>query len=213
MSVAFWSRQGVWNGLRARRIAAAFLVWCVFGLSLPLSSFPQETAAGGSHEKIRKQLLVIAKQTKLLEKELHKLEKRKPTASVNEKMLALQSQIEELNNDFHALSTRIPLDIAQSNKELEIDWFKELEELTLPFLEIVRNLTEKPRKIDMLKKKIARLKVKKRLYEEASRHVGELIDEETDHPVSQGQAGREMLSKLIFLKSKYDPELINFYLD
>lgn len=210
-SVVSWDRRDAWNGLRAKA-AVAFLAWCVFGFSLPLSAFPQETAVASGHEKIRRQLLVIAKQTNLLEKELHQLEERKPTPSVNEKILALHSQIEKFNNDFHSLSTRIPLDIIQSSKELEIDWFKELEELTLPFLEVIRTLTEKPRKIDMLKKKIVRLKIKKQLYEEASRHVGELIEEETDNPVGQDPAGREMLSKLIFLKGKYDPELITFYL-
>jgi hypothetical protein len=128
------------------------------------------------------------------------------------KIEALQGDLDQLLIEFDSMATRLPLE-APEKGEKSSDWIKQLEELTMPLLQAIRDLTEKPRRIDNLKKKIARLEIQLEDFISASKEIEVFILAEKQSPSPASQEAEQYKKRIHFLKNKYDPELVRLNLE
>jgi hypothetical protein len=181
---------------------------CVFFLILTLfispSSFSEETTES---TELQRHLILITKKTIVLEKEIEALRKKSETKENLQKIIDLQAQIDRLNLDFDSLATNLPLEDSSLKKKEKSPWTKQLEEITMPLLQAIRDLTEKPRKVDSLKKRIAQLENTLALYKEASNNLEKLESTRGAIETSTRPEDTRYLSRLTLLQNKYDPEL------
>lgn len=183
-------------------IFVVFLVLALF-TSLPALSFSEETSKS---LELQRHLVLIAKKTIVLEKEIEALRKKSETKENLQKIIALQAQIDRLNLNFDSLATNLQLQDS-SLKKKESPWTKQLEEITMPLLLAIRDLTEKPRKVDALKKRITKLENTLALHKEASDNLKKLESARNEIADSTRPEDTRYLARLTLLQNKYDPEL------
>lgn len=189
-------------------VLGSFLV-CILLLSVtPCHS--QENGETSDIGNIRTLLLLISKQAQQVQKDLDEAMKDPPTPSVNQKREELQNQLDQLNRNFESLATKLSTDDLILGEETKTDWTRELQDLTSPLLQAMRDFTQKPRKIDKLRKRIEVLENQLGKYEDAFNKVRSLLEKETKETKPGNQI---LISRLNELKNKYDPELIRLKLE
>ena len=104
------------------------------------------------------------------------------------------------------MATRLNLESTRPKGTGKPDWFKELEDLTLPILRSIREMTEKPRTIDALKYQTEVMEAQIPEYELAHKHLLELkqLESNTGGKAADGN----YLQRLQDLLPKYDPEVL-----
>jgi hypothetical protein len=182
---------------------AYFLILTLF-ISLPASSFSEETS---DKLELQRHLILITKKTIVLEKEVDALRKKSETKENLQKIIDLQTQIDRLNLNFDSLATNLALQDTSLKKKEKSPWAKQLEEITSPLLQAIRDLTEKPRKVDSLKKRISELENTLALHKEASLSLKKLETVQSKIANSSNPEEVRYLSRLALLQNKYDPEL------
>ena len=182
---------------------AYFLILTLF-ISLPASSFSEETS---DKLELQRHLILITKKTIVLEKEVDALRKKSETKENLQKIIDLQTQIDRLNLNFDSLATNLALQDTSLKKKEKSPWAKQLEEITSPLLQAIRDLTEKPRKVDSLKKRISELENTLALHKEASLSLKKLETVQSKIANSSKPEEVRYLSRLALLQNKYDPEL------
>jgi hypothetical protein len=191
-----------------------WLLFSVFFFCHPFHAFSQEDSTFNKVDKVRSSLLRTAKQISRLQHELDgkNLDKDIDENDWNE-IANIKKQIDALVFDFETSATHIARDDIYLDDELGLDWFKELEDLTLPFLNAIRDLTERPRKIDMLEKRIKTLEARYKTYTRATDYLKGLVLKE-EQLAGQADKVREIyLTQIEDLLNKYDPDLIKLQLD
>jgi hypothetical protein len=191
------------------------ITWILFSVlffSQPLAVYSQSTSTTSGVDKLRKSLLRTVKQISRLEQEL-KVKRREKVIDEHDRIeiANLKKQIDALSFDFETSATHIARDDIYLEDELGMDWFKELEDLTLPFLNAIRDLTERPRKIDMLEGRIKTLEAKQKAYARATGYLNELELNAEGRPLDKIQ--KFYFAQLEELKNKYDPDLVKLQLD
>lgn len=182
---------------------ALFLILTLF-ISLPSSSFSEETS---DKLELQRHLVLITKKTIVFEKEVDALRKKSETKENLQKIIDLQAQIDRLNLNFDSLATNLTLQDTSVKKKEKSPWAKQLEDITSPLLQAIRDLTEKPRKVDSLKKRIAELENSLALHKEASLNLKKLATVQSNIANSSKPEETRYLSRLALLQNKYDPEL------
>ncbi len=172
--------------------------------SLPTSSFAEKTVES---LELQRHLILITKKTIVLEKEIEALRKKSETKENLQKIIDLQTQIGRLSLNFDSLATNLSLEDSSLKKKEKSPWTKQLEEITMPLLQAIRDLTEKPRKVDSLKKRITKLENTLALHKEASHHLKKLEATRGEVGNSARPEDERYLSRLTLLQNKYDPEL------
>jgi hypothetical protein len=191
------------------------IIWILFSALFfcqPLFVYSQDST--NSVDKVRSSLLRTSKQISRLQHELEiKLREKEIDQHDRKEIADLKKQIDALTFDFETSATHIARDDIYFDDELGLDWFGELEELTLPFLSAIRDLTERPRKIDKLEKRIKLLETKHKVYARATNYLKGLVlkDEGEARPI--GRVQEIYRTQLEELTSKYDPDLIKLQLD
>ncbi len=181
-----------------------FFLILTLSTSLPTSSFAEEAVES---LKLQRHLILITKKTIVLEKEIEALRKKSETKGNLQKIIDLQTQIDRLNLNFDSMATNLSLEDSSLKKKEKSPWTKQLEEITMPLLQAIRNLTEKPRKVDSLKKRIAKLENTLALHKEASQNLKKLEAGRGEIESSARPEDERYLSRLTLLQNKYDPEL------
>ncbi len=155
----------------------------------------------------QRHLILISKKITVLESEIEALRKKSETKENLQKIINLQGQVDRLQLNFDSLATNLPLQDDSIKKKEKSPWTKQLEEITSPLLQAIRDLTEKPRKVDSLKKRITELENTLVLHEEASQNLKKLKNVQTKIKDSKKPEEALYLSRLELLRNKYDPEL------
>ena len=163
-------------------------------------SVPEDT-------EIQRHLILIIKKIIVLESEVEALRKKSETKENLEKIINLQGQIDRLQLNFDSLATSLPLHDGSTKKKEKSPWTKQLEEITSPLLQAIRDLTEKPRKVDSLKKRITELETTLALHKQASRYLKKFENAQTRIKDPKKPEEARYLSRLELLRNKYDPEL------
>jgi hypothetical protein len=204
------------------------------GLSEPISSTAPATspATAPSHKteaeiRTQYQLLQIAKKSLEIRKLQEKLAgEPKKSKEIEDKIAAGQKELDSLNKSFESLATQLQDEELHEAKGSPINWLQAIEDITQPLLKAVREVTEKPRKIDELRAKITALEAKKRRYEQAKNNILELATIARDatlplegdpSKLKDAVTARELLqvykTQILSLKAKYDPEIVRLNLE
>lgn len=194
------------------RIISLLAPILIGGLLFPVFAFAQKSPEQEGLDINRRHLILITKRSLVLEKELEELMKKSSSDEVMGKIMFLQAQKDMLQLDFDSIATQISLDVTAAKDKKKTDWLEEMQELTKPLLQAVRDLTEKPRKIDALKKRIEGLETQLETYEKAYKNIATLRKAEGESPSAQTPEGAQYLARLKHLHNKYDPELIRLNL-
>ncbi len=191
-------------------LAFTFLFILTLFFSLPFSSFSDEVP---DNLKLQRHLILITKKTIVLEKEIEALRKKSETKENLQKIIDLQTQIDRLNLNFDSMATNLSLEDSSIRQKEKSPWTKQLEDITSPLLQAIRDLTEKPRKVDSLKKRISDLESSLTIHTQASQNLKELNSVRHEIESSSKLENARYLSRLALLQNKYDPELTKLNLE
>jgi len=163
-------------------------------------------------QTISKQLLQIINRKLAIKAELEILKAGPQNKETTDRIEELRSDRKELNKDFEVIASRINKEDLFKNNEAEMNWLDELKELTMPLLQAVHEISEKPRRIDKLKARIALLKLQIAKYQEANSNINLLLKSQNfEHHIDQ-QVIQAYQKKLNKLESKYNPEFLRLKL-
>jgi len=202
-------------------ILALLIIFGVFLMVItPTNAFSQESSISSQQNVLsatdlqttQKQLFQIIKRKLAIKSELEGLKTGTQNKEATDRTEELRNERKELNKDFEVIASRINKDDLFKNDDAEMNWLDELKELTMPLLQAVHEISEKPRRIDKLKTRIALLKLQIAKYHEASNNISLLLKSKTsEHPADQQgmQAYQKILGKL---ESKYNPEILKLKL-
>lgn len=202
-----------------------FLLFSLFSVSPTYSEVNNSTSTSGllPLEKQKQQLIQIIKRKILLEKEIEKLKKLSPTKEIADRSDEIQHSLNVLNRNLETLATQIQEEKFYQKQKPELSWMDELRDITRPILVALREITEKPRKVDTLKSKIGALKSQISSYESARENLKNLMElkqdkltlteEEKESGLNFSDIEKRVINKLEDLDKKYDPELLQFELE
>ena len=197
-----------WTKRALAIVLISFICFFTSGTALADENEVQENL-----DKSQRHLLLITKKSIVLQREINDLLKKPPSKKTTSRIDNLQARLDKLDLDFESMASQLNLEDPSLKKKKKLDWVQELEELTKPLLTAVRNLTEKPRKIDDLKGKIEDLETKIQIYQEASKNISVIIEGFKNEPPPETEEEKKYQSRLIKLRDKYDPELIQYNLE
>ncbi len=204
--MSFWKKSTFLSNIHFTRLV--FTSFLIFFTSIPVSSFSEEI-----NLKLQRHLILITKKTIVLEKEIDALRKKSETKENLQKIIDLQTQIDRLNLNFDSRATNLSLEDSSLKKKEKSPWTKQLEDITAPLLQAIRDLTEKPRKVDFLKKRIVSLENTLAIHKEASQNLINLEKNQKILSTPSKAEEKRYLSRLALLKNKYDPELTRLNLE
>ncbi len=189
------------------------LTGMAFGAT-PAFSKDKVSETPGDPQKIRQILLLLSDQALRIEKELADLRKLPSTQTVNRKREKLILQLEGVNHNFEALATQLQTEELYLSQQKEgSGWGKELEKLILPLLEAVGDITEKPRKIERLKKRVVALENQLQNFKEGQENIQRLLAMDTQSLDLKDPQVQKYLTALENLKNKYNIELVQVKLE
>ncbi len=171
-----------------------------------------------TEEKQQKQLVQILEQKLLLEKELAKISKEKPSQEESKRAEEIDSELKVLTRKFDALATQLQNGEVVVEERRDLTWMEELREITRPLLAALRDITERPRKIENLKTRIQSLKQQIAAYEKARGSLEKMMQMEFARPLENGEQKepeiataelkKSFKTRLAKLKKKYNPEFL-----
>ena len=164
-------------------------------------------------QKIRQILLLLSDQTLRIEKELDGLKNMPSTKTVNKQREKLILQLNGLNRNFESLATQLQTEDFYLDKKEDSGWGKELEGLILPLLQAVGDVTEKPRRIDRLKKRVAALETQLQLFEVGQKNIQSLLAMDNQDLDPKSPQTKTYLATLDDLKNKYNIKLVRVKLE
>ncbi|MBT3922284.1 MAG: hypothetical protein HOF21_06880 [Nitrospina sp.] len=192
------------SGIKFLPLAFSLLSILTLFIALPGSSVSEETS---ENLNLQRHLILIAKKTIVLEKEIEILRTKSETKENHQKIIDLQTQIDRLNLNFDSMATNLSLEDSSLKKKERSPWTKQLEEITSPLLQAIRDLTEKPRKVDSLKKRIANLENTLAIHKEATLNLKNLETDQSEMKFLSTPEEKLYISRLALLENKYHPEL------
>jgi hypothetical protein len=188
------------------------LIWMACGHASALSK-GEPGESSGDPQKIHQILLLLSDQTLRIEKELDDLKNMPSTKTVNKRREDLILQLDGLNRNFESLATQLQTEDFYLDKKEDSGWSKELERLILPLLEAVSDVTEKPRKIERLKKRVAALETQLQMFEVGQKNIKGLLAMDNQALDPKSSKAKKYLSTLENLSNKYNIELVEIKLE
>ena len=178
----------------------------------------KKPAVSKSVDKTHSQLLQITKRIVIVRKELKELEKESSSKEAADRIVGLHKELDDLIENYEALATQIPKEEIPKDQPKPRGWLDELNEITRPFLNSLREITERPRKIDNLKAVIADLESKIETYKTARKHIlslesaplefPDILNKENKKLISSAEIQAEFKEELAKLKDQYNPEIL-----
>jgi len=190
-----------------RRVATGWLLLLTLHLLFAPAPWAEEPAGV---EREQHHLVLTARRILVTQQELEALGAQPATREGAARQERLQAQLDKLYLEFDAMATDLALEPVDG-KDKKSDWVQQLEELTLPLLQMLKDITAKPRRIENLKNSIGELETRLADYEKASAHLKVFLAAEPAEPESPEAALYN--KRLRLLKNKYDPELVRLNLE
>ena len=196
-----------------RTLLPVFLLWMACG-HVPALSKEDPGNTPDDPQKIRRILLLLSDQILRVQKELDSLKKMPATKTVSKRKEELIIQLEGLNRNFESLATQLQTDDLYLNKkEQKSGWSEELEKLILPLLEAVGDVTEKPRKIEQLKKRVTALESRLENFEQGQKNIQTLLALDNQSLDPGKPQTQKYLDTLKNIQSKYNVKLVQVKLE
>ncbi len=215
------------SAIRPALFAVLLILVCA-GFSQAQDASPEASANNGEVElsqleKQQKQLIQITQRRILLGNELKEL-KASPESQVEpERIEEIESELTSLNKKFESMATQLKEAEFKDHDQSELSWTQELQEITKPLLLALREITERPRKIENLKTWIQSLKDQIATYEGAQKNLEELMALEVKQieslenskttAVRHKEIKENFKEKLADLKEKYNPDYLKLDLE
>lgn len=168
-------------------------------------------------------MLQVTKRSVLVRDEIKELQKGVPTKEALDRIDGLQKELESLNQNFETLATQLHATEIPRTEALKTGWLEELQEITRPMLDAIREVTQRPRRIDSLKAKIESLQAQVLRYQEArsnleallelNGNVSGVIEDDKKKDISQKQLVSSYKENLLRLIDKYNPEILELELE
>ncbi|MGV7221544.1 MAG: hypothetical protein ACQ9MH_08470 [Nitrospinales bacterium] len=188
------------------------IIFSLLIFSLP-SAYSQEQIEENDKERIRIILLLLTRQAALAQEELDSLSDVPETPNVIKKRNELHLKLDGFTNNFESLATQLSTDDLLIKEAPKKDWINELQELTMPLLDAISELSDKPRKIEKLNKDIETLSAQLEKYEAGTKNLEALLIIDGDGLDQDSEDTKNLLENLNKLKRKYDPELVRIQLE
>lgn len=119
------------------------------------------------------------KEIEKLEIQQKKAQTNEEKAQISEDLKKLTDRLKSLNNDFTVVVTGIDMDKLYQKQEKETDWEKELQEVFSPLIVQLKQVTERPRQMEMLRSLIAHYENRVPQIKEAVKSIDKLGDDVT----------------------------------
>lgn len=190
----------------------AFLIWMAFG-NAPALSNEKAVEPPSEPQKVRQILLLLSDQMLRIQKELDDLKNMPSTKTINKRREGLIQQLDGLNQNFESLATQLQTEGFYLGKKKDSGWSEELEGLILPLLQAVGDVTEKPRRIEQLKKRVAALEIRLQLFEVGQRNIQNLLAMDNQELDPKSPQTKIYLANLDDLKNKYNVKLVRVKLE
>jgi hypothetical protein len=190
----------------------ALLIWMACG-SGPALSKEEVEEAPSDPQKVRQILLLLSDQTLRIQKDLDRLRKLPSTKTVDKRREEMILKLEGINRNFESLATQLQTEDFFLDKKKDKGWSEELEGLILPLLEAVSDVTEKPRKIERLKKRVAALETQLQMFEVGQNNIKSLLLLNAQDLDPKSPQTKSYLATLENLKNKYNTELVQVKLE
>ncbi len=190
----------------------ALLIWMACG-SAPAFSNEKAVEPPSEPQKIRQILLLLSDQMLRIQKELDDLKNMPSTKTINNRREGLIQQLDGLNHNFESLATQLQTEDFYLGKKKDSGWSEELEGLILPLLQAVGDVTEKPRKIEQLKKRVAALETQLQLFEVGQKNIQSLLAMDNQDLDPKSPQTKTYLAALDDLKNKYNIKLVRVKLE
>jgi len=190
----------------------ALLIWMACGNAHALSK-EKAVEPPSDPQKIRQILLLLSDQMLRIQKELDDLKNMPSTKTINKRREGLIQQLEGLNHNFESLATQLQTEDFYLGKKKDSGWSEELEGLILPLLQAVGDVTEKPRKIEQLKKRVAAMETQLQLFEVGQKNIQSLLAMENQDLDPKSPQTKTYLAALDDLKNKYNIKLVRVKLE
>ena len=198
----------------------------IFALFLAISCSPLISYSQNNTASYAESLSVSEKKFQITQEQLLKITERKLKISTELKQLKsgaqskeVEDRIEELRNERKELSRNFEALAAHINEEDlfvkdggGMNWLDELQELTMPLLQAIHEISEKPRKIDKLKTKIETLKIQITRHKSANEHLQGFLETAKLYKSIDEKILPSYLNQLNKLQEKYNPEFLRLKL-
>jgi len=190
---------------------------CSFIFSLLAFSVPsvhsQEQIEENDKERIRVILLLLTRQAALAQEDLDSLSDVPETPNIIKKRNELHLKLDGFNSNFESLATQLSTDDLLIKEAPKKDWINELQELSMPLLDAISELSDKPRKIEKLNNDIEVLSAQLEKYEAGTKNLESLLSIDGVGLDMESEDTINLFAKLNNLKRKYDPELVRIQLE
>lgn len=191
----------------------AFVIWMACG-NAPAFSNEKAVVSPSDPQKIRQILLLLSDQMLRIQEELDNLKNMPSTKTIDKRREGLVQQLEGLDNNFESLATQLQTeDFYLGKKKKDSGWSEELEGLILPLLQALGEVTEKPRKIERLKKRVVALETQLQLFEVGQKNIQSLLAMDNQDLDPKNPQTKIYLGNLDDLKNKYNIKLVQVKLE
>ncbi len=188
-------------------------------LYFPLSAFPQENVTPKKDELgapeigiIKKQLFQITQKRLKINDELELLKSGPQTKEDTDRIEDLRNERKELSLNFESIAAHINEESLIKKEEGAMNWLDELQELTMPLLQAIHEISEKPRKIDKLKTRIDILKSQIIKHEMAKKNLSALTKSKMHDNSTDSKILQSYQKQMDRLQAKYNSEFLEFKL-
>ena len=209
------------EGVRSKFAIFLFISGGLLGVFIPLNAHSQENPATLEPteatileaKKTRQQLYQITKRKLTIKNDLEKLKNGAQSKEVADRIEDLRSERKELNRNFEVLASQIQEDELFKKDDPEMNWLNELQELTMPLLQAIHEISEKPRKVDRLKNRIQSLNEQIVKYKNAQKSLEKLLVPDQKDSALDKKVIQAYQNQLTKLESKFDSEFLQLKLD
>ncbi|MFQ5481348.1 MAG: hypothetical protein ACE5ER_01215 [Nitrospinaceae bacterium] len=161
-------------------------------------------------ENIRAILLLLSEQMEETQEKLKTFDGLPESQGTKERRVELLLQLDGLNRNFETIATQLQTGAAAANGDKDSDWLKQIQSITSPLLNALTNLTEKPRRIERLKKQVEILERQLAEAQTAARNVQTLLW--AAPAAGEAEGNKTLGERLAALSRKYDPQLVQLQL-
>ncbi len=161
-------------------------------------------------EKDQSNLLQITERIVTVRKDLDALKKKTSTPEIANRMEELEKELVNLNQSFETAATKLQEEELPQKEEIKFDWSRELQEITKPLLLAIREISDKPRKVDTLKARKESLAKQISRYENAKKHLEALA---AKNSIENKEIKKNYVTRLNKLSEKYNSESLKFKLE
>lgn len=186
--MSFWKSAAILSNIHFLRLTLTSLLIALLFISSPISSFADEAY-----------LTVASKAEQIFNDDSN--------WSIPESQSQLElTVLKNLKIQRHLISRQG----SSLKKKEKSPWTKQLEDITALLLQAIWDLTQKPHKVDSLKKRISSLEKTLAIHKE---NLNEFENVRKEVKSSSTPEAKRYFSRLAFLMNKYDPELTQLNLE